>query len=182
MPRWGRGSNLQLIKDVSGQVSIPVEIAGGLRTRPLVDEAMRASARIVLGTLAFRDRTLLRGLIEEYGSERIVISVDHAKGNIMINGWQEPAGTGLFEGMEEFMAMGLCEFLLTDVGRDGTMRGPDLETLRQTRRYSGANVISSGGISSVNDVKDVKKTGAFGVILGKALYENRVSIEEAKAA
>ena len=76
--------------------------------------------------------------------------------------------------------MGFTEFLLTNVGRDGTMEGPDLENLENSCRLENANVIASGGISNIDDVKEVRKKNPFGVILGKALYENKVSIGEAK--
>ena len=91
-------------------------------------------------------------------------------------------GTGikLIPAINEFLEMGFTEFLLTNVSRDGTMEGPDLEFLEQACNLSNANVIASGGISNVADIKDVKEKNPFGVILGKALYENKVSIEEAK--
>ena len=86
----------------------------------------------------------------------------------------------LIDAIKEFLDMGFTEFLLTNVSRDGTMEGPDLEFLEQACKLSNANVIASGGISNLDDVKDVKEKNAFGVILGKALYENKISIEEVK--
>ena len=93
---------------------------------------------------------------------------------------QKNTGIKLIPAISEFLKMGFTEFLLTNVSRDGTMGGPDLEFLEQACNLSNANVIASGGISNIADVKDVKEKNAFGVILGKALYENKVSIEEAK--
>jgi phosphoribosylformimino-5-aminoimidazole carboxamide ribotide isomerase len=133
-----------------------------------------------LGTLAFKDKSLLKSLLSELGPEKMVISVDHKDGEIVIHGWQKNTGIKLIDAIKEFLDMGFTEFLLTNVSRDGTMEGPDLEFLEQTCRLTNANVIASGGISNVNDVKNVKEKNAFGVILGKALYENKISIEEAK--
>jgi phosphoribosylformimino-5-aminoimidazole carboxamide ribotide isomerase len=82
--------------------------------------------------------------------------------------------------MHEFLTMGFSEFLLTNVSRDGTLQGPDLEFLSQACQLNNAHVIASGGISNIKDVQDVKKENAFGVILGKALYENKISIQEVK--
>ena len=82
--------------------------------------------------------------------------------------------------MNNFIDMGFTEFLLTNISRDGTLEGPDLEFLEQACRLSNVNVIASGGISNIDDIKNVKEKNAFGVILGKALYENKISIEEAK--
>ena len=176
----GIGSNLDVIKKILESVSIPVEVAGGLRDKSLVLEVAKLSERIVLGTLAFKDKSLLKSLLSELGAEKIVISVDHKDGEIVINGWQKNTGIKLIPAISEFLKMGFTEFLLTNVSRDGTMEGPDLEFLEQACNLSNANVIASGGISNIADVKDVKEKNAFGVILGKALYENKVSIEEAK--
>jgi len=176
----GIGSNLEMIKKILESVSIPVEVAGGLRDKSSVLEMAKLSERIVLGTLAFRDKPLLKSLLSELGSEKIVISVDHKDGEIVINGWQKDAGIKLIPAINEFLEMGFTEFLLTNVSRDGTMDGPDLEFLEQACNLPKTNIIASGGISNLDDVKDVKEKNAFGVILGKALYEKKISIEEAK--
>lgn len=176
----GVGSNLDVIKEILESVLIPVEVAGGLRTRSLVLEVAKLSERIVLGTLAFKDRSLLKSLLSELGPEKIVISVDHKDGEIVINGWQKDTGIKLIPAINEFLEMGFTEFLLTNVSRDGTMNGPDLEFLEQACKLPKTNIIASGGISNLDDIKDVKEKNAFGVILGKALYEKKISIEEAK--
>ena len=136
--------------------------------------------RIVLGTLAFKDKSLLKLLLSELGPEKIVVSVDHNNGKIVIHGWQQDTGIELISAMKEFLDMGFTEFLLTNISRDGTLEGPDLKYLQQACVLPNANVIASGGISNIDDVKDVKEKNPFGVILGKALYENKVSIKGAK--
>ncbi len=176
----GRGSNLDIIKKILDTVSISVEVAGGLRDKPLVLEMANLSKRIVLGTLAFKDKSLLKSLLSELGPEKIVISVDHKDGKIVIHGWQQDTGIELISAMKEFLNMGFTEFLLTNISRDGTLEGPDLKYLQQACVLPNANVIASGGISNLNDVKDVKEKNPFGVILGKALYENKVSIKGVK--
>jgi phosphoribosylformimino-5-aminoimidazole carboxamide ribotide isomerase len=100
----------------------------------------------------------------------------------VIHGWQQQTGIKLIDAMKEFLAMGFSEFLLTNVSRDGTLQGPDLKFLSQACKLDNAHVIASGGISNIKDVQDVKQENAFGVILGKALYENKISIQEAKLA
>ena len=176
----GIGSNLDMIKKILKSVSIPVEVAGGLRDKSLVLEVAKLSERIVLGTLAFKDKSLLKSLLSELGAEKIVISVDHKDGEIVINGWQKNTGIKLIPAINEFLQMGFTEFLLTNVSRDGTMEGPDLEFLEQACNLPNTHIIASGGISNISDVADVKEKNAFGVILGKALYEKKISIEEAK--
>jgi len=176
----GMGSNISIIKKILEEISIPVEVAGGLRDESLILDIAKVSTRIVIGTLAFKDKEILKKLFSSLGSEKIVISVDHIDGEIVIHGWQDRTGIKLIDAIKEFLDMGFTEFLLTNVNRDGTLTGPDLEFLEQACNLDLTNVIASGGISNMNDIKNVKEKNAFGVILGKALYENKISIEEAK--
>ena len=176
----GIGSNITVIKKILGEISIPIEVAGGLRDESLIIDISKISNRVVIGTLAFKDKIILKKLFDLLGPEKIVISVDHKDGEIVIHGWQDGTGIKLIDAIKEFLEMGFTEFLLTNVSRDGTLEGPDLKFLEQACSLKNAHIIASGGISNVNDVKDVKSKNAFGVILGKALYEEKISIEEAK--
>ena len=176
----GRGSNLLIIKKILEQISIPIQVAGGLRDESIIMDVSKISNRVVLGTLAFKDKSTLKKLLTNLGPEKIVISVDHIDGEIVTHGWQKEEGIKLIDAMQEFLAMGFSEFLLTNVSRDGTLEGPDLEFLDQVCQLDNAHVIASGGISNIKDIQDVKQKNAFGVILGKALYENKISIDEVK--
>jgi len=172
------GSNLELIKKIVSSVSIPVEIAGGLRSESLILEALDIVDRVVIGTFAFKEPELLQKLLTTLGPEKIVISVDHKDGLIVTHGWQSTTDISLIDSMNEFIAAGFTEFLLTNVNRDGTLQGPDLEFLQQACDLKKANVIASGGISNIDDIPKVKEQNAWGVILGKALYENKITIQE----
>ena len=176
----GRGSNFDLLKNIVKSVKIPVQVAGGLRDEKTIEEALKFATRVVIGTLAFKDLTPLDGLLEKYGSEKLVISVDHNDGLIVVNGWQETTKISLVDAVNDFRKMGFSEYLSTSIARDGTLQGPDLEPLKRINEIDGINLIVSGGISNIDDVIKVKQLNPFGVILGKALYENQVTIEEAK--
>ena len=176
----GTGSNLDLVEQITKELSIPVEVAGGLRTEEIIDRAISFSSRVVLGTLAFKDKELLQRIAKKYDYSKIVISVDHMDGFIVTHGWQKSTKTPLLDAINEFVKMGFTEFLLTNVSKDGTMEGPDLEYFEKACNIQNANVIASGGISNIDDVSEVQTKNAFAVILGKALYENKISIEEAK--
>jgi len=176
----GRGSNLEIIKKMLPELNVPVEVAGGLRDESTILEVGNSADRIVLGTLAFKDKETVLKVAKSLGKEKIVISVDQIGGKIAVDGWQKNTGISLLDGMNEFLQLGFSEFLLTSISRDGTMQGPDLESLQQACSLKNANVIASGGISSIEDVKQMKAISPYGVILGKALYENKISIEEAK--
>jgi len=176
----GRGSNLEIIKKILSELNVPVEIAGGLRDESTILEIGKTADRIVLGTLAFKDKETVLKISDSLGKKKIVISVDQIDGKIVVNGWQKSTETILLDGMNEFLQLGFSEFLLTSISRDGTMQGPDMESLQKACSLENANVIASGGVSGIDDVKQLKKLNLYGVILGKALYENKISIEEAK--
>ncbi len=176
----GTGSNLDLIEKITKELHVPVQVAGGLRNESIIDRVICFAARIVVGTLAFTDKKLLADIAKRHGFSKIVISVDHANGYIVTHGWQKSTKVPLLCAINEFMAMGFTEFLLTNVHKDGTLQGPDLEFLEKACSIKNANVIASGGISGIEDVSDVYKQDAYAVILGKALYENKISIQEAK--
>ncbi len=176
----GRGSNLHVVKKLVNELKVPVQVAGGLRDESTILAVSEWAERVVLGTLAFKDKETVLKIAETLGKDKVVISVDQIDGIIVVNGWQTSTETKLIEGMNEFLQLGFSEFLLTSVNRDGTMQGPDIESLQKACSLDNANVIASGGISDISDIKKVKTINADGVILGKALYENKISIEEAK--
>ncbi len=177
----GLGSNLQTIKKVVQEISIPVEVAGGLRSENTVEDVLDFAPKVVLGTLAFKNKDLVQKLSKKYGSKRIVISADQLDGKIVVSGWKENTGLNLIAGVEEFVNLGFSEFLITSVDRDGTLSGPDLDSLKKACNVRGAKIIASGGISKLHDTIAVKQVGAAGVILGKALYDEKLTIEEVKA-
>jgi len=181
----GYGENLKIIQEISKNVSIPLQVAGGLRSEEKISEVLDFSSRAVIGTIAMQlkeseQENILSDFIQTFGNERIVISIDHLDGKIVTHGWQNNTGVDLYEATNEFVKYGFTEFLTTNVSKDGTLEGPDIESLTKICQISNCNVIASGGISKIQDIKDVEKINPFGVILGKALYEGLVSIEEAK--
>ena len=181
----GLGENLQIIKEISSNLSIPIQVAGGLRSEEKISEVLNFASRAVIGTIAMQlkeseQENILSDFIQTFGNERIVISIDHMDGKIVTHGWQNNTGVDLYDATTEFVKYGFTEFLTTNVSKDGTLEGPDLESLRKICSLQNCNVIASGGISKMSDIVDVNEINPFGVILGKALYEGLVSIEEAK--
>ena len=181
----GTGENTKIIEDISKTTSIPIQVAGGLRSEEKISKTLEFSSRVVIGTIAMQLKNseqgnILSDFIETFGSDRIVISMDHVDGKIVTHGWQKNTGIDLYEATNEFVNYGFTEFLMTNVKKDGTLEGPDIESLKKISQINDCNVIASGGISKINDIIQVQKINPFGVILGKALYEGLVSIEEAK--
>ena len=170
----GIGSNFEVIRNVAKSVKIPVQVAGGLRNEKIIENALEFAQRIVIGTLAFKDKTALGKLLAAYGKKKLVISVDHNDGMIVVNGWQQTTKILLIDAVNEFVEMGFTEYLSTNISRDGTLQGPDLKSLQEINEINNVNLIVSGGISNIEDVMKVKELNPSGVILGKALYENQI--------
>ena len=178
----GSGSNFEILRNIAKSANIPVQVAGGLRNEKIIENALEFAQRVVIGTLAFNDKTTLGELLTRYGKEKLVISADHNNGLIVVNGWQQSTKISLIDAVNEFVEMGFSEYLSTSLTKDGTLEGPDLKPLQEINEMNTVNLIVSGGISNIEDVMKVKELNPFGVILGKALYENQISIEEAKLA
>ena len=179
-----QGSNFPIIEKISNQVSIPIQIAGGLRDADKISSGLKFAKRAVIGTVAMEltnsQESERISWLEDIDKNKLVISVDHLSGEIVTHGWKKTTGIKLIDAINEFVKRGFNEFLMTNVAKDGTLEGPDIDNLIQVCKINGTNIISSGGVSSLDDLKNIKKCNPYGVILGKALYENLISIEEAK--
>ena len=182
----GLGNNYETLKEICQNISIPVQVAGGLRDVTKIANTLDFAQRVVIGTLVMQlkqseQESILLEMVSQFGKDKLVVSIDHVDGEIVTHGWQKNTGLKLQDVTNEFVKDGFSEFLTTNVSKDGTLQGPDIISLKEVCQINGTNIIASGGISKLDDVQDVKKYNPYGVILGKALYEGLISIEEAKA-
>ncbi|HTO94258.1 MAG TPA: 1-(5-phosphoribosyl)-5-[(5-phosphoribosylamino)methylideneamino]imidazole-4-carboxamide isomerase [Bacteroidota bacterium] len=182
---FGRESQAtDILKSIAASTPARVQFGGGLRTRDSVRAAFEAGAeRVVLGTVAFEQRVLLAELLREFGTERIVVALDARDGVVATRGWKELTGVHVDVAADELRRTGVAQILYTDIGRDGMMSGPDIETLGRLSQ-KGLAVIASGGIASLQDLVNVIALGPkaiAGAIIGKALYERKVSLGAAIA-
>jgi phosphoribosylformimino-5-aminoimidazole carboxamide ribotide isomerase len=175
---FSTGSNSELIAKISKAVRIPLQVAGGIRSLEKAEEMLSMASRVVIGTMAYREPEIIRKLVKK-NAGRVAISVDQIDGMVMVKGWKESTGTTVVDSISQFHAIGVDEFLLTSIDRDGTLQGPDIKTLSDAAVY--AKIIASGGISSIEDVIRVRSAGCISVIIGKALYDGKVSIEKVKS-
>jgi phosphoribosylformimino-5-aminoimidazole carboxamide ribotide isomerase len=175
---FANGHNAELTAKIAGAVKIPVQVAGGIRSPEKAQEMLAKASRVVLGTMAYSEPETVRKLAKK-NPGRIVISIDQAGGKVMVKGWKESTGIIVADAISQFASMGIDEFLLTSIERDGTLQGPDVRTLADAA--ASARIIASGGIANVQDTVKVRSAGCSSVILGKAMYDGRVSIEKVKA-
>jgi phosphoribosylformimino-5-aminoimidazole carboxamide ribotide isomerase len=171
-------NNIEIITKLIKDVNIPVEVAGGIRSIDAVNEMFsRNAAKVVLGTMAYKEPSSIRSLARKK-ADKIIISIDQYNCKVMIDGWKESSGSGVDDALKLFLAMGIKEFLLTSIDKDGTLTGPDITALAHACSFPGAKIIASGGISSLEDIIRVRSAGCTSVILGKALYDGKVSMEK----
>lgn len=183
--RAGEPVNLDHVRRIVAAVNVPVQLGGGLRDSKKVEEAISAGAeRVVLGTAAVRDPEMTEAIAVAHG-DRVVASVDARSGKVAAEGWTEESELATTEVITELTRRGLRRFVYTPVEVDGLMEGPELDSLREAAEATDGRVIYSGGIGSLDDLRAVAGLGlenVEGVIVGRALYEQRFTVAEARAA
>jgi phosphoribosylformimino-5-aminoimidazole carboxamide ribotide isomerase len=180
----GEGDNSAAIDRIASRLGTEVhlQLGGGLRTLARLRAGLELGmARVVIGTAAATDPTLVPAAVEQFGSERLAVGIDVRDGYVAIRGWVETSSQPAQELAGRVVADGVTTLVYTDIARDGMLSGPDLAGALALRS-TGARVILSGGVRSVQDVQDACLAGLDGVIIGRALYEGRVSLPEALAA
>ncbi|MGK2877718.1 MAG: 1-(5-phosphoribosyl)-5-[(5-phosphoribosylamino)methylideneamino]imidazole-4-carboxamide isomerase [Solirubrobacterales bacterium] len=180
----GERRNLEHLTRIAEGTGLPVQYGGGLRNMEAVSAAIGAGAwRAVIGTAAFRDRALVEQAVAEFG-DRIVVSADARDGRIAAQGWTQATDLAATDAVGELRAVGVKTFVYTDIARDGMLGGTDLEGMRRISAAAGdGNVIASGGVGELADLQklvDLALPNLEGVIVGKALYEERFTLTEAR--
>ncbi len=175
--REGRPVQLDLVGEITHSAGVPVQVGGGIRTLEDLRAVRRAGAsRVVIGTAAVQNRELRERAVEELGAD-LVVAVDARDGIVATHGWRSSSGVGVLDLAEELSADGVATALYTDVSRDGTFSGAALEETAAVARL--VPTIASGGVRGTGDVVALSKIGGVvGVVVGTALYEGRVTLEE----
>ena len=176
---FGRGENSEVISQLLREVSIPIQFGGGVRSVSKAKKLLNVGlSRIVLGTLAFESSNSISQLIEEYQSKCIVVALDYLRGKVKTRGWTSSTDEGVLDSPLRFKSMGITQFLLTSISRDGVPTGPDIEMVKRASKISNVQIIAAGGVSSINDVETLYSLNISGVVLGKALYEGRLNLKQ----
>lgn len=178
----GKPENLAIVKKIVKGIDIPVQYGGGIRTletiRVLLDSGV---TRVILGTKAANDSAFLKKAFSRFKT-KILVSVDAKGNNVCIKGWNDKAKINTLSFIKGLKRMGLGSIIYTDISRDGTLKGPNISDIKSLLENTGMLMIVSGGISTVNDIlrlKVLEKQGVIGIIIGKALYEGRVTLAKA---
>ena len=180
--KTGEPINDQTIKEIKKSINIPIQLGGGIRTIDRAKELFGIGIdRIILGTSAIEDPNLVRALSQEY-PKRVAVGIDAKGGIVATRGWLKQSKITSIELAKQFNDLELAAIISTDIATDGTLKGPNIQALREIAEISSNPVIASGGIGSITDLlalADFEKEGISGIIVGRALYDGSIDLKEA---
>lgn len=177
--KTGETPNLQVIERIIAATSLFTEVGGGIRSMEVIRRYLGAGVkRVILGTAAVTDGAFLQEAVDTFG-ESIAVGVDLKDGEVAIKGWTEVSGLRAEEFLEKLSRLGVKTVICTDISRDGAMMGTNHALYEQIHKRFGMDLIASGGVSSMDDVRRLAKLGIYGAIIGKAYYTGAISIKEA---
>ncbi len=180
--KTGDTPNIGIIEKIVAESGLSVEVGGGIRNEETVKKYIAAGViRVILGTAAVTDREFLVTMAEKYG-EKIAVGVDIKNGNVAIKGWTENSGLDCFDFFEQLSAIGIKTVICTDISKDGVLKGTNLPLYSELSKRFTTDIIASGGVSSLEDVRALRKMNLYGAILGKALYTGDLDLAAAIAA
>ncbi len=174
------GDNFGIIEKIAAKTSLKIEVGGGLRNKNRIKSLFDSGAqRAVLGTVCATDPEAVGEYIDVFGTEKIVCGLDAKNGKVAVRGWKESSDLSPLELGKILRGFGAKYFLYTDVVRDGMLTGVNVDATAALSKELSANVIASGGVKDINDIKELLKHGIYGAIVGKAYYENKIDLQEA---
>ncbi len=175
----GETPNIDTVTALSAIEGLFVEVGGGIRSMEVVERYLAAGVdRVILGTAAVKDEAFLREAVARYG-ERIAVGVDIKDGFVAIKGWTESSGLEAMAFCEKMQSIGVRTLICTDISKDGAMQGANHELYRALSQRFGVQIVASGGVSSIEDVKKLAAMGLYGAIVGKAYYTGAIQLCEA---
>ncbi|WP_077324307.1 1-(5-phosphoribosyl)-5-[(5-phosphoribosylamino)methylideneamino]imidazole-4-carboxamide isomerase [Virgibacillus siamensis] len=173
--KTGNATNLDTLTQIVNAADIPVQAGGGIRSLKQIREYIGAGVdRIILGTAAITDKSLLKEAVSEYGS-KIAVSIDARKGYVATDGWTETSNVKAVELVKELEQIGVQTIVYTDILKDGMLKGPNFKELQTINEAASMNVIASGGITTEADVALLSEMKLYGAIIGKALYDGTLN-------
>lgn len=176
----GYSVNEETIRRIADCVNVPCELGGGIRTMADIERVLSYGiSRVIIGTKAVSSPEFVRDAVGRFGSDRIVVGVDAKDGLVAIEGWEQLSDKTAVSMCLSMKAFGVRHIVYTDISKDGMLCGPNTEMTRRLTEETGLDVIASGGVSSMEDLRNLAAAGIKGAIIGKAIYENRIRLEDA---
>lgn len=178
--------NYKVLELIASKTNLKIDFGGGLKSNEDLNIAFNSGAKqITGGSIAVNDRVTFEGWLSKYGPQKIILGADSNDGKIAINGWQDNSKEEVVSFIKDYQRKRIKYVVCTDISKDGMLEGPSIELytkiITECSNSSGAQsikLVASGGVSNINDLKDLKRIGCEGVIIGKAIYENRITLKE----
>ena len=175
----GEPGNLGKVEQVLNNVNIPIQLGGGIRKLETIDKLLGLGInRVILGTSALNNKELVVEAVKKYG-ERIVVGIDANNRRVAVEGWVKVSNVDYIEFAKNMEAVGVKTIIFTDISRDGTLNGANIEQLDELSKNIRCNIIASGGIKNIEDIRKIKKLNLYGAITGKAIYSGFLNLKEA---
>lgn len=178
----GRPVNMKIYTDVAEKTSLKVELGGGIRSLETIEEYLKMGiSRVILGSAALKNPKLVSDSVEKFGAEKIVVGIDAKNGMVATEGWLETSNVNYIDLANKMISYGVKYFIFTDISKDGTLSGVNAEQLKAL--YDGTrgecNIIASGGVHTIEDIRICKEMGLYGTICGKSIYSGSLDLAEA---
>ena len=171
--------NLKTLEMLASQTNLIIDFGGGIKTRESLESAFNAGAnQVTIGSIAVENSKLCEEWINEFGAEKLILGADCLDRKIKTSGWLTDSDLDVLDFIQSYESKGIKEVICTDISKDGMLEGPSFELYKEILNQSEIALIASGGISSVQDLEDLKKIGCSGAIIGKAIYEGKISLKE----
>lgn len=172
-------ANKDVFIEVAKSTRLKIELGGGIRDeKSAIYYLDYGIDRVILGSLAIKNPTLLKELVRDYG-DRIVVGIDAMNGVVKTDGWIGESDVNFITLAKEMQGIGVKNIVFTDISRDGTLEGPNLQALEEINNAVSCNIIASGGVSNIDDIHALKRIGVYGAICGKSIYKGTLNLKEA---
>lgn len=177
----GTTPNFDVVAAICQETKLQVEIGGGIRSLEMIERYLNAGvARVILGTKAVTDEDFLRDAVRRWG-DRIAVGVDAKDGRVAVKGWVEVLDVDMFDFLWKLRSIGVKTAIVTDISKDGAMKGTNLPLYERLSRLDGIDITASGGVSTLEDIRALRDMGLYGAILGKAMYNGAIKLKDALA-
>jgi phosphoribosylformimino-5-aminoimidazole carboxamide ribotide isomerase len=172
--------NHRVLEKIANSTNLLIDFGGGIQSDLDIQKAFDYGAQMVTGgSIAIKNREMFLGWLEKYGPEKIILGADAKNEMIAISGWQESTEVSVFDFIANYLSKGIKYTISTDVAKDGLLQGPSFELYQKMQsQFADLNIIASGGVSNMRDLEQLNAQGLFGVIVGKAIYEGKISLKD----
>ena len=175
----GETPNIDIIRSITSSVNIFTEVGGGIRSIEVIEKYINIGVnRVILGTAAVTNEVFLKEALEKYG-DKIAVGIDIKDGYVAIKGWTEKSQYTCNEFMDKMQKLGVKTIICTDISKDGAMKGTNIELYKKLSKNYNVNIIASGGVTNIDDIRKLREMELYGAIIGKAYYTNAISIKDA---